>query len=75
MSLFGILVIGFLVYLLYKSLRGSSAALFGSQKHQEPPRDRAADADAAKAAQQQKTKVVKHDEGEYVDFEEIKDDK
>jgi len=75
MSLIGLLFFGIIIYFLFKNLGGIFGEIFGTpQRHQtnNPADNQNA---AAKDSKSDKNKIVKEDEGEYVDFEEIKDDK
>ena len=74
MSLFGIFIVGLILYYLYKHLRAIVHVLFGS--NQQPTQQQQT---SRQNRQQQPPKpesgnhIIHDDEGEYVDFEEIKD--
>lgn len=75
MSLLGLIFFGLIIYFLFKNLRGIFGELFGSTQHHEPNNYAGNQNAASQDAKSDKDKIVKEDEGEYVDFEEIKDDK
>lgn len=75
MSLFGLIFFGLIIYFLFKNLRGIFGELFGSSQHHEPKNYGSNQNAAPQDPKSDKNKMVKEDEGEYVDFEEIKDDK
>jgi hypothetical protein len=74
MSLLGLIFFGIIIYFLYKNLRGIFGEVFGSSHKQQPYRQNP-DEQTTANNKPEKNKIVKEDEGEYVDFEEIKDDK
>ena len=71
MGLFGAIIVGFIVYFLYKRIRAIYHVLFNSTPgNRRPPHD---NRQTQQPKQESNNRIIHDDEGEYVDFEEIKD--
>lgn len=76
--LIGLILFFVLIYLLTKPVREILNAISGKSEvrhHQQRPNAQARTADRKSRAEDDKDDIVPDGAGEYVDFEEIKDDK
>ena len=64
MGLFGAIIVGFIAYFLYKRIRAIYNVLFNSAPDNRQPQQ---------PKQENNNRIIHDDEGEYVDYEEIKD--
>ncbi len=75
MGLFGAIIVGFIIYFLYKRIHAIYKILFNAPHHR--PQNQAPRQDNSRQTQRPKqesgNRIIHDDEGEYVDFEEIKD--
>lgn len=71
MGLFGAIIVGFIIYFLYKRIRAIYNVLFNStpSNHRQTQNTR----QPQQPKQESNNRIIHDDEGEYVDFEEIKD--
>ncbi len=71
MGLFGAIIVGFIVYFLYKRIRAIYNVLFNSTPDNR--RQTQNNRQTQQPKQESNNRIIHDDEGEYVDFEEIKD--
>lgn len=71
MGLFGAIIVGFIAYFLYKRIRAIYKVLFNNtpDNHRQTHSNR----QTQQPKQESNNRIIHDDEGEYVDFEEIKD--
>ncbi len=76
MGLFGAIIVGFIIYFLYKRIHAIYNVLFGNHpdnRHQGPTTRPDNSRQTQRNKQESGNRIIHDDEGEYVDFEEIKD--
>mgnify|MGYP002521382350 CR=1 FL=1 len=71
MGLFGAIIVGFIAYFLYKRIRAIYNVLFNSTPDNR--RQTQNNRQAQQPKQENNNRIIHDDEGEYVDYEEIKD--